>query len=181
MQKKIKIKRVGEVSDYIERLYVESFPADERRPPDEWRRLIGEGRTQLYEVMADGETVGFITVWDLGDIAYGEHFAIDPSLRGAGIGGKVFDEVVAAVTAVVKPMLLEVEMPESSREAERRIGFYERHGFHVLKGYDYVQPAYSAELSPLPMLLMSDREVDPAHAAAKLRREVYGCKEGSDK
>ena len=81
MQKKIKIKRVGEVSDYIERLYVESFPADERRPLDEWRRLIGEGRTQLYEVMADGETVGFITVWDLGDIAYGEHFAIDLAAR----------------------------------------------------------------------------------------------------
>lgn len=52
-----------------------------------------------------------------------------------------------------KPVLLEVERVLGEME-QRRIGFYERLGFH-LNPYDYVQPPLREGNEDLPLLIMT--------------------------
>ncbi|MNP71582.1 hypothetical protein D3C76_1679860 [compost metagenome] len=52
-----------------------------------------------------------------------------------------------------KPVLLEVEPPLGEME-QRRIGFYERLGFH-LNPYAYVQPPLREENADLPLQIMT--------------------------
>lgn len=153
----------------VERLYADAFPRNERRAESEMRRLAECGRLNVCAVEnlcaaedaedadgADGKSdgcgrfCGFITWWDFGGFVYGEHFAMLPECRGAGIGGEVIDRFVADAG---KPVVLEVELPTNDM-ARRRIGFYERHGFAVCDA-DYAQPPYDAGGGCVPMRLMS--------------------------
>lgn len=123
-----------------------------------------------------GEFCGFITWWDFGDFVYGEHFAMLPECRGAGIGGEVIDRFVADAG---KPVVLEVELPTNDT-ARRRIGFYERHGF-TLCDAEYVQPPYDAGGEGVPMRLMSHGMPLDAETFERVRdtlyAEVYGVAE----
>lgn len=123
-----------------------------------------------------GEFCGFITWWDFGGFVYGEHFAMLPECRGAGIGGEVIDRFVADAG---KPVVLEVELPTNGL-ARRRIGFYERHGF-TLCDAEYVQPPYDAGGEGVPMRLMSHGMPLDAETFERVRdtlyAEVYGVAE----
>lgn len=123
-----------------------------------------------------GEFCGFITWWDFGGFVYGEHFAMLPECRGAGIGGEVIDRFVADAG---KPVVLEVELPTNDT-ARRRIGFYERHGF-TLCDAEYVQPPYDAGGEGVPMRLMSHGMSLDAETFERVRdtlyAEVYGVAE----
>lgn len=115
-----------------------------------------------------GRFCGFITWWDFGGFVYGEHFAMLPECRGAGIGGEVIDRFVAEAG---KPVVLEVELPTNDM-ARRRIGFYERHGF-VLCDAEYVQPPYDAGGECVPMRLMSHGMSLDAEAFERVRDTLY--------
>ena len=127
-----------------------------------------DGKTDL-----GGEFRGFITWWDFGEFVYGEHFAMLPECRGAGIGGEVIDRFVAEAG---RPVVLEVELP-TDEMSRRRIGFYERHGF-ALCDAEYVQPPYDAGGGGVPMRLMSHGVTLDAAMFARVRdmlyAEVYG-------
>ncbi|MEE1348203.1 MAG: GNAT family N-acetyltransferase, partial [Bacteroidales bacterium] len=77
------------------------------------------------------------------------------------------------------PIVLEVEPPESSAEAARRVKFYEELGF-VGWQTPYIQPAYSEDKSPVPLMLMSKGLAETLECAgivtALLHRHVYGMK-----
>ena len=69
---------------FIERIYTESFPQDERRDFDEVVRLLRENDDFEIVMIADQEKpVGFISYWSWSDFTYMEHFAIDSHCRGA--------------------------------------------------------------------------------------------------
>ena len=179
----------------VERLYADAFPRNARRAESEMRRLAECGRLNDFAVVnhcaaedaedadgADGKSdgcgrfCGFITWWDFGGFVYGEHFAMLPECRGAGIGGEVIDRFVAEAG---KPVVLEGELPTNDM-ARRRIGFYERHGF-VLCDAEYVQPPYDAGGGCVPMRLMSHGMSLDAEAFVRvssiLYAEVYGVAE----
>lgn len=147
-------------------LYTGAFPEEERRPAD---NLVPDDKAfAMYNIAIPGEPVaGLITLWDFGTFRYVEHFAIDPTLRGQGVGRAVLD-------ALEGPLLLEVEPAEMSSEATRRIAFYERAGFRVLD-FPYIQPPYSAGLPSVELRLMvrGDIGVDAARAAEILHARVY--------
>lgn len=177
--RELQIRRVDRPADEVVRLYLGTFPDDERRPLREWREMIASGRVTLLEIECGGESAGFATLWHMPQMVYVEHFAIVESMRGGGVGGRTVEWMVEAAGAL--PLVLEVERPEASESARRRIAFYERCGLHIVTGgegscgeaYDYMQPPYAAGLSPVPMLLMSSRSVDGATVAVALRQSVY--------
>ena len=80
------------------------------------------------------------------------------------------------VAHTAHPVVLEVE-PAETPMAQRRIVFYQRHGFH-LSAIPYVQPPYRKEDQPLPLCLMTtDNQYLTAHADAVIRQihsAVYG-------
>ena len=79
-------------------LYEKAFPLEERRPTDEW--LEKNSSSDLFTINlleSDGQTLGFITIWQFEDFAYVEHFAVDEKQRGNGIGAAAISALRAAL------------------------------------------------------------------------------------
>lgn len=164
-----------EISSGMERLYTDSFPPEERRDWAEILRLTDtEPRFSMLGVYNDSdEPAGFITLWDLGAVVYGEHFAIEPSQRGGGLGGRAVEALTERLGD--RCWVIEVEPPGMTPEAGRRISFYTRHGMILHPGYRYIQPSYGPELPEVELKLMTSRPCDNLEEAARLiHKHVYG-------
>ena len=132
-------------------LYESSFPAVERRSKESMKRLLNHNKAyEMNALMIDGDFVGFFAYWTFNNFVFGEHFAVDPKMRGKNIGSEVIKCLCAKVNL---PVVLEVEHPEDEISI-RRITFYERLGFRVLP-QTYEQPYYDGSRRMLPLLLMS--------------------------
>ncbi|MDO5395933.1 MAG: GNAT family N-acetyltransferase [Bacteroidales bacterium] len=150
-----------------------SFPPEERR---DWDSVIngGEKGPALYAIYDDDSqhAVGMVTLWTLDSFVYIEHFAVYDQMRGHGIGGRTLTAIKEKYPG--KNIVLEVEKPEVSPEAKRRIAFYERNGFRTISD-TYIQPPYRPGLPSVPLNIMATHPVDNAAAIEKLlQREVYG-------
>lgn len=158
-----------------QRLYFYSFPPDERRDVKEIDRLVADVSSPMHAelIYFKGRLSGFITWWEFDRFRYIEHFAIEPSKRGEGIGAKALKAFVGQTDS---PVVLEVELPDTSDMARRRIRFYERNGFNALMGYDYIQPPYGPGLQSVPMMLMAtvgSGQLTPELIASTLHTRVY--------
>lgn len=154
-------------------LYEGAFPPEERRP---WQSIVeplSEVGPRLHIIsLADGSAAGFVTVWLFDRFIYVEHLAVDPAVRGGGIGALTLAELEKIYGL---PIALEVEPPaDDNPMAIRRIGFYRRCGLEVLD-FDYIQPPYSENLPSVPLLLMATPGApEPSEIAERLHKEVYG-------
>lgn len=126
-----------------------SFPVSEIRPIEQIIKAYHEGLLKI-ELLDENRVKGFITYWDFQDFFFIEHFAIDPAYRNQGLGQDFFAQLLQKYA---QPFVLEVEPPFEDIQ-KRRVGFYQRLGFHLLP-YPYLQPPYQAGYRPLPMHLMS--------------------------
>ncbi len=152
----------------------ESFPADERREYNAQRALFENPDFSIFGVKDEGEIKAFITVYELGEFIFAEHFAVAPRYRNCGLGS----ETLRLLKEIVKsPICLEVELPEGEM-AKRRIGFYERNGFFY-NDYDYLQPAYSKDKNPVPLRIMTTNgpitEEEFQNLRCKLYNRVYNA------
>ncbi len=156
MSSEVRIVRIDTRHGYFEpslALMESSFVSDERREEEELRVLVDGGLLFSFNVVeVDGERAGLITTWNFGKFIYVEHFAVEPSLRGRGVGSRVLEEL-RGVSGL--PVLLEVEPESVSEEACRRIRFYQRSGFETWTT-PYIQPPYGRGKSAVPMLLMAN-------------------------
>lgn len=164
--------------EWTEKLWIDSFPVDERRDTCIQRKNIDSNPKFRCKVALNGydEPIGFITIWDLGLFIYCEHFATAPKIRGKGFG----TEIIRMVTSFYgKPLVLEVEMPENEL-SRRRIRFYERCGLRLWKSGLYTQPPYRPGGNPVPMMLMATDGLTEAKDFNQivdiLKKEVYGVR-----
>lgn len=132
-------------------LYEESFPQDERRPTRQWLHFNNSLKPfDIYEVLAEQEFLGIISVWLFDDFAYVEHFAIKAQNRGKGWGSSVIKSLRNRITC---PIVIEVE-PPADNVSRKRISFYERNGFHI-SNKKYLQPPYASGLKFIELKIMS--------------------------
>lgn len=166
------------VSDSIElnhdlrQIYLDSFPPEERREWMEINKLLNHPNFRLNQIFNDLELIGLISIWNLPDGDFIEHFAILESARGKGFGELVLKLIIEDQS---KRIILEVEEPETE-PARRRIAFYKRLGFSISDEI-YYQPPYPPNKSKVKMLLMSFPEQlnpnDFANIKAQIYNEVY--------
>lgn len=157
-----RLKAADVIPDRVRETYIGSFPEDERR---EWADIIARIKAQdpffsFYLIEADNECAGFVTTWQLPGAMYIEHFAVFPEKRSSGIGADVLAEIISV--AGQQPVVLEVELPQTSPEAVRRIAFYQRNGFSAMDDFPYFQPPYRPGGESVPLMLMTTR---PLHDA----------------
>ena len=128
-------RRIGKKSrelNKIEKLYIESFPENERFS---FNKMI-ENENGHYETFAfyhgDGNAFcGFAIFLNSGDISHILYFATLPELRGKGLGTKA----LAALRRIKKDMRIivdiEREMPDCKENEirKRRKNFYLRNGY----------------------------------------------------
>lgn len=138
----------------VQAIYEEAFPAWEREPFDDLiKSAMHRSRVQL--AMLDGsDVVGLATASRLRSVPWSflEYFAITRNRRSQGLGGHLWDAVVAELGADAFPMVLEVERPEDEpngsaehRIRERRIEFYGRRGARRLNVPAYRVPYLTGE------------------------------------
>lgn len=161
--------------DQATALYESAFPADERRPTDEWLSMMDREAAFHILYITDTEHTfgGFITFWDFDEFTYIEHFAVKQELRGLGYGGKALDLFVTYEKN--RRIVLEVE-PPTNATAEKRIRFYQNHGFTLLL-FPYMQPPYSPSLQSIPLKLML-KGTEPTNEETKsmvhvIKKRVY--------
>lgn len=142
----------AETEDFskIYELMTEAFPPSEIRNEEGQRNLLSRSAYQLYTVKQDNEIYGLLGVWEFDTFIFIEHFAVDASLRGNGIGGMLLNDFL---NHMEKTVFLEVEEPGTDL-ARRWIGFYERAGF-CLNDFDYIQPDLQQGQSSLPLKNMT--------------------------
>ena len=158
-------------------IYNEAFPPEERREWDDIvkRSASADSPMEFFNVMYRGRKAGLITCWRFEDFDYVEHFAVDPKLRGRGVGAAAIEALAAMSAGRGVPVVLEVELPETGRDAVRRIGFYERCGFKAHKDFKYVQPPYGPGLPEVELMLMTcGPKVDLDKVTDVLHSQVYG-------
>lgn len=170
----VKITSPNDIPLNIKGLYLSSFPEEERREWNDIEQRIetGDPIFSFYVLQHNSENIGFITLWRLPSALYCEHFAILPEKRGNGYGAEVIENTIA----MAKPgsLVLEVELPEQSADAARRIEFYKRCGMLPLEEFPYWQPPYRRDLQPVPMMLMSSTLLpDPTALVLILHTLVY--------
>lgn len=157
--------------EFVEKLYIESFPANERRPVLELHHVMqDDNRFIVYLLVNEDEVrVGFITLWDLDTFLFIEHFAVSPEQRNGGSGTKSLE---ALFTETTLPLVGEIELPEFSDFAARRYKFYKKNGFDIWD-MDYAQPPYIEGFESIPMKILTYRDLGfPANFEA-VRDTIY--------
>ena len=150
-------------------LMEQAFPANERHTAK--GHLAEFDAPEFHSICYAPDMLhGFINYWQLDGFVYVEHFAVQPELRGQGIGAALMAELRKRVGDV--PLVLEAEPPQDSAIAQRRIAFYERLGFR-LNPYDYVQPAMAEGESPVPLVIMSSPEALTETEFIAIRDTMY--------
>ena len=165
----IRLERVTDMErlGWFSRLCVEAFPVDERRPEDEYAGLLANPRYCLEMSLEENRCVGFFSSWNLTGFTYIEHFAVEHTYRGHGVGSAALKAFVAKHSGTV---ILEVEPPQMGVNAVRRIAFYKRLGF-LYNPVHHVQPPYAQGLQPVRLHLMSFP--NPVTDYTAVRRELY--------
>ncbi len=161
--------------DDFDRVYdilEKSFISDEIRSREGQKSLFEDA---AYKVLVNEEKTAFMCVWNFHSFRFIEHIAVDEDERNKGIGGNILEEYALMEDT---PLILEVELP-GEEISDRRIAFYERHGFK-LNGYDYIQPPMEEGKNPVPLRIMSfKREINRTEFEAYrkiLYNRVYGYK-----
>ena len=163
----VKVKK--EEFDAIYQAMQSSFILDEIRDYRDALAVLENEAYSIYHIVEQGERIGFISLWDLGDFIFAEHFVIYEPFRNQGYGGRAID----AVTERFGEVVLEAEPPETEI-ATRRLAFYHRHGF-VSNDVAYLQPSYRQGGNAVPLVLMSYRRFlpQPQSVVAKIYNTVY--------
>ncbi len=149
-------------------LLSQSLPPNEHRSYGAQRALFERSVYGVLTGEREGKLCALMALWSFPDFRYLEHFAVDPALRGQGIGGEMLMWYMGEDT---RPLILEVEPPETDI-ACRRIGFYTRCGMY-LSDFPYAQPPLNEGDGMLPLMLMSSNGVLTYERAARVRDELY--------
>ena len=173
----VELKRMTSAEDKnfkkLMELYIEAFPAEERRDVEQLERLLKEKKEMYFNaVECDGQLAGLFVYWNFGDFWYLEHLAVYAEMRNKKIGQQVLDFVRDHLEG---SRLLEVE-PTEEEMAVRRINYYQRNGYKILDRV-YVQPSYDGICSSLPLWIMGNEDYTDKALLKKhvetIQEEVY--------
>lgn len=145
--------------------YCLSFPEDERRDRDNFYQLFNNSNAETLLISENKTYIGYLIIWHFNDFVFVEIFEVFKEFRGKNLGSKIL-----SVLAEKYPFLiLESEPADLSAIAERRINFYIRNGFSILKK-DYIQPSYGEGKKPINLWLMGT--FSPSHLNKNIQ-EIY--------
>lgn len=151
----MEIKRITRTDDPLYEtaigLYKTSFPPHEQRQEASQAEILSNPAYHFDTVSDNGEFVGEILYWDIGNALYIEHFCVMPALRSRRYGQRILE------ACRKKPLILEIDPPEDEISIRRK-GFYERCGF-IANPYPHIHPAYHRGNKGHRLVVMSSPEM----------------------
>lgn len=107
-------------------LYLEAFPASERKPFASIRNMYRQGRADVWCIRENGQFLGLATTVNGDDLILLDYFAVKKKFRGQGIGSRAMGCLLEQYSG--KGVFLEIESTRedcSDREnREKRKQFY---------------------------------------------------------
>lgn len=131
-------------------LYQGSFPIFEQRTESEQLAAFSDSHYRLIVYREKETLAAFIDVWDFDSYIYIEHFAVNPLLRGQGLGTQLLKEFIENSQKIV---LLEID-PLVDEVSRARLRFYERCGFYV-NPFEHQHPPYRKEFDPHRLIVLT--------------------------
>ena len=119
-------------------LYGKSFPRHEQREAASQAAILTHSDYRFNLIYDGDEFVGLLLCWETDNFIYVEHFCVEPSLRGHGLGTLILAELARQN----KTIILEID-PLVDDASVRRKGFYECCGY-VANAFAHVHPPYRA-------------------------------------
>jgi len=153
-------------------LLARAFSAEERRTQSGQYALLEHPHYKLYVWRDENSNItALLAAYEMEreGLYFIEHFVVTDALRGQGMGGKILDHYVSQKQGCV---VLEAEPAGSAPMAQRRIAFYERHGFYA-NPYPYEQPPLQQGFDWLPLQIMSYRAPLQQAEFSRIRDVLY--------
>lgn len=154
----------------IYKLMEAAFPKEELRTYEYAKAQLEKPNYKILVSKNENNKIsGFIATWDLGSFIFLEHLAVNQETRGQGLGTKL---MTAYLADVKKPVIIEVE-DEETEIAKRRVGFYQRLGFH-LSEFGYNQPIMRGDAEKkIPLRIMAFPEVISRDFFGVFKKQVF--------
>lgn len=133
-------------------LYRMSFPLYEQRQSANQLQALKDDRYHLLAWQEEGVFLGFIAYWQFKDYLYIEHYAINPLLRGKGLGTIFLKNILGKTKSVV---ILEID-PVIDHISAKRLDFYSALGFMVNE-YSHIHPPYHEGIKGHALKVLSSR------------------------
>jgi hypothetical protein len=145
------ISKTGHEDDW-KNLYESSFPADERHPVDDLRKLITGGTVILHRTTNKaGELLCFSIVNVMSDFSLLAYIATDSTKRSTGVGSKHMKKLIEELKTAHPThvgVFLEIESTKEAgldadthKARSRRLAFYQRLGAKRMHK-SYLMPSY---------------------------------------
>lgn len=157
-----------ELDNDLKKIYLDSFPDNERREWKEMQQLLVHPLFKVFRITENNTLIGLITFWKWPDLLFIEHFALSLEARGKGTGSLILKKIIDTNPSTI---IVEVEEP-FTEQASRRIAFYQRLGF-ILCPQEYHQPPYSPGNQMIKMLIMSYPEQLNDMKFTILKKQIY--------
>jgi ribosomal protein S18 acetylase RimI-like enzyme len=149
--------------DSFRAIYLASFPPSERANVDQLVAQIERGTTLCFIAKQNDDLIGMATLLPLieTNTLLLEYLAVDARARNLGVGGALMREMIAfaqnarAESGIVLEVENENEGDADERQLrQRRIGFYERLGAHIMATPTHYRMPNLAGGDPIEMKLM---------------------------
>lgn len=116
--------------DKIEKLYLKSFPKEERFSFEILDECSKEENSDLYAILDNEEFIGMCYVVNCDDAYYLMYLAVEPNLRNKNYGSKILKDLKEKYNTI----FLSIDMP-IDKICIRRKSFYLRNGFYDTNKY----------------------------------------------
>ncbi len=158
------------------RIYVESFPENERRPIVSIKEMIKSGRSHLMIGKRGNEIVLMSLLYPLKGTPFVlvDYLATAKEYRSTGMG-RAFLRHILDKTEEVQPnfFLIEIENPYLDKDETKikRLEFYKSLGMKELRGVRYVLPPFQGT-EPVELILMLFSREDADHLTGEMVRNL---------
>lgn len=163
-------KMLDEDFDEINEIIEKSFPEHEIRGYEKQKKLLDNPNFHIY-VMKDQKTAllkAFITVWDIEDFSFVDHFAVSHKFRNEGLGSEILKETRKTLN---RRIFLEVDLP-TNEISKRRIEFYKRNGFFE-NHFPYELPPLKEGEKPVAVMIMSSDDNLSQEKFNSLKKQLF--------
>ena len=154
----------------LKELYMNSFPAVERRPIEKINETIkNDENCHLYLVKQDNLVIGFAIVHELPNekVSLLDYMVIKDSFQRRGIGSKLLQHCIESMKSRnLLGLLLEIQLDDVDDSDEQkirkdRIRFYKKFGAKTFENVEYFIPPQSGNIAEkLYLMIIPFNELD---------------------
>jgi GNAT superfamily N-acetyltransferase len=131
--------------EQFKNIYLNSFPANERRPVEQLLNDLNSGNYSIYLYLIEEKVEALACIYTPKNhkLTLLDYFAVGAEKRGKGLGGVFFRNLIELIAGLNKTLLLEVEDPafgDDSIQKTKRIQFYQKNGAALITNYNYILP-----------------------------------------